>query len=82
MARREDAIELTPEQEAEAQRIVEVAKQCAQEELANMARLMASKADHELFGETEFQLRDIVHRLGAKVMETAANERRKKGLSR
>ena len=57
-------------------------KQSAEEELKNMARLMASKDDGELFGETEFQLRDMVHRIGAKVVETAANERRKKGLSR
>lgn len=47
-----------------------------------MARLVASKDDGEIFGETEFQLRDILHRLGAKLLETATNERRKKGLSR
>ena len=82
MAQHKDGIELTDEQEAEAQRIVELAKQCSEEELANMARLIASKKDHELFGETEFQLRDIGHRLGAKVVETAANERRKRGLPR
>lgn len=82
MTQHKDGIELTDDQEAEAQRIVELARQCSEEELTNMARLIASKKDHELFGETEFQLRDIVHRLGAKVVETAANERRKRGLPR
>ena len=33
----------------------------------------------ELFGQTEFDLRDRVHALGARVLETAADERQKKG---
>jgi hypothetical protein len=40
---------------------------------------MASKGNHELFGQTEFELRDRVHELGARVLETAADERQKKG---
>jgi hypothetical protein len=44
-----------------------------------MARLMASKANHQLFGQTEFELRDRVHELGAKALEVAADERQKKG---
>jgi hypothetical protein len=47
-----------------------------------MARLLASKQDHELFGQTEYQLRDIVHGLGAKALQAAANERSKKGVPR
>jgi hypothetical protein len=49
------------------------------EELKSMARLMASKANHQLFGQTEFELRDRVHELGAKALEVAADERQKKG---
>jgi hypothetical protein len=82
MALRKGSVELTDEQEAEAQRVVELVKQCSEEEVLNMARLMASKNDDALFGETEFQVRDILHRLGAKVIEIAANERRKKGIPR
>jgi hypothetical protein len=44
-----------------------------------MARFMASKGNHELFGQTEFELRDRVHALGARVLETAAEERQKEG---
>jgi hypothetical protein len=32
-----------------------------------------------LFGQTEYELRDLVHRLGAQVLEAAADERQKKG---
>ena len=49
------------------------------EELKTMARLMASKPNDQLFGQTEFELRDRVHELGARVLETAADERQKKG---
>jgi hypothetical protein len=44
-----------------------------------MARFMASKPNRQLFGQTEFELRDRVHELGARVLETAADERQKKG---
>jgi hypothetical protein len=42
-------------------------------------RLLVSKQDHELFGETEFQVRDLVHEIGARAIETAVNERKKGG---
>ena len=67
------------EQEAESQRIFERLKGVFEEELRGMARLMASKEDSQLLGQTEFEVRDRVHRLGAKVLETAVNERQKKG---
>ena len=82
MTLRKCSVELTDEQEAEAQRVAELVKQSAEAEVLDMVRLMISKNDDELFGETEFQVRDILHRLGAKVIETAANERRKKGIPR
>jgi hypothetical protein len=73
------AVELNVEQEGEAQRIYERLRGAFDEELKAMARFMASKPNHQLFGETEFELRDRVHRLGARVLETAADERQKKG---
>src|SRR5262245_1430252 len=42
-----------------------------------ITRLLVSKKDHELFGETEFQVRDLVHKIGARTIETAVNERKK-----
>ena len=34
-----------------------------------MGRLLASKKNSELFGQTEFQVRDAVHRMGAAALE-------------
>jgi hypothetical protein len=70
---------MTPEQFAEAQRLLEVTKHAFGDELWRMCCLMASKKDGQLFGQTEFELRDVVHRIGAFTLEAAANERRKKG---
>lgn len=72
-------LELSEEQEAESQRIYERLRGAFDMELKAMARLMASKQNRELFGQTEYELRDRVHELGARVLETAADERQKKG---
>jgi hypothetical protein len=45
-----------------------------------LARLMASKEDRQLLGRTEFEVRDQVHRLGAQVLESVLQERKKKGI--
>jgi len=70
---------MSPEQYAQAQRIMEVTEDAFREERWRMACLLASKQDHELFGRTEFEVRDHVHRMGAGALQAAANERRKKG---
>ena len=70
---------LTPEQEAEAQRLAVLIGQKAQEEALRMARLLASKPDAQLLGATEFEIRDRVHALGAYALETAVNGRKKGG---
>jgi len=72
-------INLTPEQEAEAQRIADIIARKAKEEALAMARLLVSKKDHEILGATEFEIRDRVHKLGAHAIETALNERKKGG---
>jgi hypothetical protein len=79
MARSQPQLELNEEQEAEAQRIYERLRGAFDAELKTMARCMASKSNQQLFGQTEFELRDRVHELGARVLETAADERQKKG---
>ena len=70
-------LELTAEQEAEAQRLADTVALKTKEELLQITRLLVSKKDHELFGETEFQVRDLVHQIGARAVETAVNERKK-----
>ena len=79
MARSELRVDLNAEQEAEAERIYERLEAAFDQERLRMARLLASKGNHELFGQTEYELRDRVHELGARVLETAADERQKKG---
>lgn len=50
----------------------------AAEEADAVARMLSESADGDLLGRTEFALRDAVHRLGAKALEAAVNERAKK----
>ena len=61
------------------QRLAEIIGQKAKEEALYMARLLVSKADHELLGATEFEIRERVHKLGAHAIETAVNQRKKGG---
>jgi hypothetical protein len=61
------------------QRIYERLEACFEEERKRVAKLLADKDDSNLFGQTEFDLRDRVHALGAKALEVVADERQKKG---
>lgn len=70
---------LSPEQLAEAQRIFEALRDASADEQWRIAQLLASKPDHELLGRTEYQVRDLVHRIGAKAIETALEGRKKGG---
>ena len=72
-------MDLTPDQEAEARRIFEVLKDKADAELWAVARLLAAKEMGELFGRTEFEVRDQVHRIGAGAVESALAGRKKGG---
>ena len=67
-------------EDIQVQRIKEKLMEAVDKEIEQIALLLAGKADHELFGQTEFELREIVHRLGAKALEVTANERLKRGL--
>jgi hypothetical protein len=72
-------LHLTPEQEAEAQVVFQRLKVAFEREALQLARLMASKEDAQVLGRTEFTVRDHVHRLGAQVLESVLQERKKKG---
>ena len=69
--------QLSDEQEAEAQRIFQILKGTTDDDLLALARLLASKKDRDLLGQTEFEVRDRVHQIGAKAIQTAVNERKK-----
>lgn len=74
-------LRLSREQEAEAQHLYHLLKQACDDDLLQMARLLASKPNHQLLGATEFELRDRVLQIGAKAVATALDER-KKGATR
>jgi parvulin-like peptidyl-prolyl isomerase len=67
---------LTREQENEAQLLAERIRQAAGDEFLQMARLLVSKKTNEIFGATEFEVRDILVRVGAKVYEEYLREKK------
>jgi len=69
---------LTPGQQAEADRIERRRLETARGDLRELAELLASEADGRLPGATEFEVRDPVHKIGARAVELAL-EGRKKG---
>jgi hypothetical protein len=62
-------VALSAEQEAEAQALAQRMRELADEEVVQIARLLVSKSDRHLFGDTEFQVRDILLRAGAKAFQ-------------
>jgi len=74
-------VPLSAEQEAEAQRLFELFQEPLRQEARRLARLFAGKPTAQMLGKTEFELRDAVHQLGAQMLQTALDER-KKGASK
>jgi len=74
-----DGIELTAEQEREAEVITDILLAVLQVEAKRVGRLLASKENSEVFGQTEFQLRDILHELGVRGIDALLSERKKRG---
>jgi hypothetical protein len=71
--------ELSAEQVADAERIYQALRQATEDEVWRIAQLLASKPDAQLFGATEFEIRDIVHEIGAKAIQAALDGRKKGG---
>jgi len=71
----------TPEtsHQEQAERIYQALMKAAAVDLRGIAELLASKPDHQVLGRTEFQVRDLVHDLGAKAIQAALDERKKGG---
>lgn len=72
-------IALSPEQEAQAAKIEDILRAKMAVEVKFIARLLASQENGPLFGETEYQVRDAVHRVGAAGFDAALEERKKGG---
>jgi hypothetical protein len=70
-------LSLTPDQAELSDRIYQSLRQAAAADLRGLADLLASKPDRQLLGQTEFEVRDLVHKIGARAFETALDERKK-----
>jgi hypothetical protein len=70
--------DLTPEQQQRAQILAEEGLRAAQDEIRQMAELLASKPDGQLLGGTEFQIRDLVHGAAARMIQAEVEHRQKK----
>jgi hypothetical protein len=70
--------DLTPEQEAHAQEMARTLLKAVEGDLLTMTRLLASKPDHQVLGQAEFQIRDLVHDIGAKTIQAELEARQKK----
>ena len=70
----------TPEELAEVQRVHDVLSKAMDRELWQIAELMVGKRDDQLFGETEFALRDKVLRMGTQALQATVNDRKKGGI--
>ena len=71
--------DLTTEQVAEAERIFQTLRQASEDEHWRIAQSLASKPDAQLLGDTEFEVRDLVHETGAKAIQAALDGRKKGG---
>jgi|KBSMisStaDraftv2_1062788.scaffolds.fasta_scaffold1310853_2 hypothetical protein len=60
---------LSSEQTAQVEELVEKLAESVKDELRDVARLLIAKPSGQIFGETEFQVRDIVLRVGAKAFQ-------------
>lgn len=69
--------DLTPEQNADAERIFQALRQASEDDQWRLAQLLASKPDAQILGATEFEVRDIVHGIGAKALQAALDGRKK-----
>jgi hypothetical protein len=70
--------DLTPEQEAHAQELAKTVLNALEGDILQMTRLLASKPDRQVLGQTEFQVRDIVHQIGARAIQAELEARQKK----
>ena len=72
--------QLSPEQAKRAEQIFQSLRQETEADLRGLAELLASKDDGQILGATEFEVRDRVHEIGAKAIETALNQRKRGGI--
>ena len=68
---------MTEEEQALAERIQSRLQERFASEVKDLTQMLASREYSKLLGQTEYDVRDIVHRMGALAVETALSERKK-----
>jgi len=68
---------LSEEQEQEAKLLEAKIHLAVDQEIADLARLLVGKSENDLFGETEFQVRDLVLRVGVKAFQEYLREKKR-----
>lgn len=71
--------DMTSEELTEVQRMEEVISNALGKEIRKLAQFMVTRRDDQLFGETEFTIRDMVLRMGAQALEATVDDRKKRG---
>ena len=66
---------LTAEQQGEADRIERRLLELVRGDIRELADHLASKPDDQLLGATEYEVRDRVHKIGARAIEAALTGR-------
>jgi hypothetical protein len=59
---------LSPNQLAEAQALAQAIRQATEAEIDELARTLVATDDTHPFGQTEFTVRDLAHRIAAKAL--------------
>lgn len=73
--------ELTPQQLLNANELHAAFVNAANSELRQLAELLASKDDRTFLGATEFQIRDIVLKIGANALQKAIDLQKKTAMT-
>ena len=67
---------LSADQQREAKLLEAKIRLAIDQEIADLARLLVSKSESDLFGLTEFQVRDLVLRVGVKAFQEHLREKK------
>jgi hypothetical protein len=60
---------LSPEKRAEAQALAQAIREATDTEIDQIAQVLVATGDADLFGQNEFKIRDLAHRIAAKAFE-------------
>jgi hypothetical protein len=67
---------LSVDQEAQAQQLAQEIAQATRDQLLHIARTLVAASDAELFGQNEFKVRDLIHRVAATAYEKRLTQKK------